>query len=257
MQDNRCISNIYGSGTQTRYLTCAKLRKLLITKTLVGFVAERYTPDMLRCTVLLLFVASAPLAFGQLDTNTITVSASRSVSLMPDQVVFTVTVQSGLNVGLDDVLAALQGTGITAANFTSSNGGFVVFDPTTALHPPIQWTFSLPVPLTKIKDTLTALSALQKTIGQNNSGMSVAFTLHGPQVSAQLFSSQSCSLADLIVDARTQADKLAGAAGLRVGGILAMSTFASSSIGNVGNPFFGSSVVPPGCSATIKFALLR
>jgi hypothetical protein len=52
------------------------------------------------------------LAFGQIDSNSITVTASNNVSLQPDQAVFGTTVQSGINTGLDDVLMALQGSGI-------------------------------------------------------------------------------------------------------------------------------------------------
>ena len=61
----------------------------------------------------------SPLAFGQLDSNSITVTASRNASLQPDQAVFAVSVQSGISASLDDVLAALQGSGITAANLSS------------------------------------------------------------------------------------------------------------------------------------------
>ena len=66
-----------------------------------------------------LLILSVPAAFGQLDSNSVTVSATRSMTQQPDQVLFGVTVQSGLNTSLDDVVAALQGSGITAANFSA------------------------------------------------------------------------------------------------------------------------------------------
>ncbi len=43
---------------------------------------------MLKRTLILSFLMSASLAFGQGDSNTVTVTASQSVNLQPDQVVF-------------------------------------------------------------------------------------------------------------------------------------------------------------------------
>src|ERR1039457_2549508 len=72
-----------------------------------------------RTTLAFALVMSASLAFGQIDSNAVTVTASRNANLQPDQVLFGVGVTSGLNVSLDDVVAALAGSGITVANFSS------------------------------------------------------------------------------------------------------------------------------------------
>ena len=66
-------------------------------------------------------LASASLVFAQTDANSITVVASRNTTLQADQAVFNVSVTSGLNTTLEDVLGALQGSGVTAANFTGVN----------------------------------------------------------------------------------------------------------------------------------------
>src|SRR5579863_4641627 len=84
--------------------------------TLLGIVRE-YTAKMRKSALVCFMMLSGSLAFGQLDSNSITVSASRSTSLQPDLAVFAVTVQSGLSTSLADVIAALQGSGITQANF--------------------------------------------------------------------------------------------------------------------------------------------
>ena len=73
---------------------------------------------MLKRTLILGFLLSASLAFGQLDSNSITVTASQSVNLQPDQVLFAVYVSTPLTASLDDVLAAVKGAGITSANFS-------------------------------------------------------------------------------------------------------------------------------------------
>ena len=202
----------------------------------------------------------APLAFAQLDTNSITVSVSRSSMVPPDQVAFAVTVQSPLSTSMDDVLAALQGSGISAANFTSvgTNPSYAV--PATPAM--LSWTFTLTVPFAKQKDTVTSLTALQQTIAQNKNGLTLSFTVAGTQVSAQALQSQTCPLTDLISDARTQAQSIAAAAGVTVGPILALSSAASSpipaAITYVGLASYVSSpTYAPPCGLTVKFVLFR
>ena len=79
---------------------------------------------MQRTFAVFAFLLSASLAFAQLDSNSITVTASRATVLQPDQVIFVVNVTSGLDTSLDNVIAALSGTGITVANFTGINSGY-------------------------------------------------------------------------------------------------------------------------------------
>jgi hypothetical protein len=60
------------------------------------------------------------LAFGQLDSNSVTVTSTHgATSSMPDQAIYSVHVNSDLNAGLDDVIAALPGSAISAANLQS------------------------------------------------------------------------------------------------------------------------------------------
>ena len=208
------------------------------------------------------------LAFGQLDSNSVTVTASRGASVQADQAVFGVFVDSGLNTSLDDVLAALQGSGITVANFSgvSENAAILLFSgqPNPAPPPMLEWVFGLSVPLSKLKDTFASLTALQMNIAKKNNGLSLTFRVQGTQVSPQLLQQQTCSLPDLIADARAQAEKLATAAGLHVGSVLAMSSFTSATVPSSVVPvisgigfFSAAPVAPPVCSATVKFALLR
>jgi uncharacterized protein YggE len=204
---------------------------------------------------------SSSLVFGQLDSNSITVNASRSTNLQPDQAVFAVTVQSGLSTSLDDVIAALQGSGITTSNFSSvrSLDSFTIIPPVSQPTSGLAWDFTLAAPLSKTKDTVASLASLQQSLAQGKSGLKLSFGVQGTRVSAQLLQSQTCSLADLVSDARAQAQKMADAAGLTLGSILALSSATSSSGGVVIAALTGllTDAYAPPCALTVKFAVTR
>lgn len=205
----------------------------------------------------LLLAATASLGFGQLDPYTVTISASRSTPLQPDQIVLSVYVTSGLNTGLNDVVAALPGSGITDAGLSGVS---------TLLYTPqltLQWTFTLTAPLSQIGATFATLTNLQQTIGQKNSGMTLTFGASGAQVSPQLLASQSCSIPDLVADARAQAQKLADAAGLPLGQVITIQSGGAGStvpegsfiLGVVGFQNFAIGSTSFNCTIVVKFAL--
>jgi hypothetical protein len=224
---------------------------------------------MVKRLPIFLLILSIPGAFAQLDSNSVIVSAARSMTQQPDQVLFGVTVQSGLNTSLDDVVAALQGSGITAANFSAvSTAPAYVLIGTGGPQPPtvtpmLLWTFALPAPLAKIKDTIATLTALQQRIAQQTNALTLSFNVQGTQISAQLQQSQVCPTSDLLADATAQAQKLAAAAGFTLGAILAMSsqTPNPTGIGSVasitGLLSFAPPILPTVCAITVKFAILR
>lgn len=198
---------------------------------------------MLRRTPIPALLLFAPLAFAQLDSNSVTVTAFRTASVQPDEAVYGVYVDSDLNASLSDIIAALQGSGITITNFSGVNT-VQNYDQSSGKPLPVmlEWSFRLPAALSKMKDTTAALTALQQSLMQKNPGLTLSFNLQATQVSQQLQQSQTCALSDLISDARASAQKLANAAGLGVGTVLAMSSQTSSF---------------PSCSMTVKFALGR
>jgi uncharacterized protein YggE len=215
--------------------------------------------------LIVLWLAGASLVFGQLETDTITIQASRSVTMTPDQVSFYITVTAGPTSSLDQIVAALSGLGITASNFSSMYGAM---DNQSSL----QWSFTLATPLTKINATIASLVALQQSMIKNNSGMSLTFQVQGAYISPEAFQSQSCSAKDLVADAQTQAQKVAAAAGLTIGPIVAISDGSSSAtavytfaarLGDFSNlswtntTAFWFNPAPSGCSIEVKFKLLR
>lgn len=213
----------------------------------------------MRNLLLILVIAGSPV-WAQLETDTITIEASRQVNLQPDQIVFSVQVLAPKTAGLDEVLAKVAGTGIAAADLTSvynsSNDNF-------------SWVFSLPVPVSQAGATATVLTRLQQ-----QSQRTVQFYAQETRVSPALQQSQGCSQANLVSDARTQAQNLAAATGFSVGPVLAVSdgsgpqliplllqiqTFASFlQAGALLSPSAAIDVTPPlACSAVVKFRLFR
>jgi hypothetical protein len=213
---------------------------------------------MRKSFLILALLVCASVISAQTDSNSVTVTASRSTTFQADQALFGINVTSSLNTSLDDVLAALQGSGITIANFSglyNSQFYYPVSPPDPTLPPPmLQWSFGLVAPLSKIKDTIGSLTSLQQNVAKKNSGLSLTFQIQGSQASAAAQQSQTCSLSDLIADARAKAQKMVDAAGLGVGVVLAMSSttnVASSAIQFYPGPFAAP------CSLTVKFALQR
>lgn len=208
----------------------------------------------------ILLLAASPV-FGQLPSNTLTIGATRSIALQADQLVFGVSVSSGNAATLKQFFGALSGLGITSANLSGVDNS----NATT-----LQWNFTLPVPIANLTATIGFLTSLEQNITQNNSGLMLTFNVNGTEVSPQLQQSQqsqSCSNANLISDATTQAQKLAAAAGMTLGPILKLSNvpLAESSISGgfgVAELALAAYVVPVNysppltCSLTVQFQLL-
>ena len=172
------------------------------------------------------------LLLGQLNSNTVTVTASQNSSSQPDQAIFNVTVGSGTDKGLDDILKSVASVGISAANLTG-----ITFPPLQTNPPQLDWLFQLPVGLSAVKQTTASFVALQKSIAQ--AGGSLSFSLGGTQSSGT--QTQSCDFAGLIANAQAQAQSSAAAAGSAVGRIVGIAGSTSQGVGN--------------CSITLTFGL--
>ncbi len=184
-----------------------------------------------------LLFCCVPCAFAQVDSNSVTVTAFRTIVVQPDQASFSVSVTAPVTSTMDDVLAVLQPAGIGLANFSN-----VYTTYSSANVPMLQWTFSLVGPLTNTKATVATLTNLESSVA-NNLRYSIAFALQGTGTSAQASQSQSCPLPDLLNEAKAKAQAMASAAGRFVSGLIALATNVPS---------------PPGvgCSVTAKFSLV-
>jgi hypothetical protein len=84
-------------------------------------------------------------------------------------------------------------------------------------------------------------TGLQMVLSKAGNGLSLGFTVLQMQVSPQAQQAQPCSLPALISDAHAQALKIANAANMALGQVLALA-----------NALSGTNVT---CSATVKFAM--
>ena len=171
------------------------------------------------CRFLLVVLASCVAA--QTEPTSLTITASRSVYPQPDEAVFGINVFAGPEVGVAEILATLRDAGVADAKLTSvTYAGFIL--PGSATQTPVNWTFTLNTPLSKLKDTAAVISGAQQSIAANKPALLMRFATQGVQVSEHA-QSEACSFGDLIGDARAQAQKLAGEASLKVASILALS----------------------------------
>ena len=185
------------------------------------------------------------LVLGQTSYNSITVTSPTTASpAQPDQTTVVVSVTATADQTLDQIVAALPGTGITAASLVGISGpstaiftssGPVTTQPTTTLI----WNFQLSVPVAKAKDTVAALVSLEKTLAQNKSGLS--FTFYQSGATSSPAQAAGCSLSGLMADALAQAQTIAGAAGLNVGAVLGVNGASSDGA--------------PACLLTVRFAV--
>jgi hypothetical protein len=183
----------------------------------------------------------------------VTVTASRTVNIPPDQAVVGVSVNTATTGTLDDAMAGLVGSGMTGSNFAgvSTVQSYSGSDTVTQL----QWSFTTTTDLSALKSTLTLLAGVQQAVAAKNNGTSISFGVQYTQVSQKAAQSQPCSLSGLIFDARTQAQQLAAAANMTVGQVLAISGFTATAGTGVGGNAYAYAPSAPACSLIVKFAL--
>ena len=225
----------------------------------VGFSPRGASAPLLILCVLL----SAPVAFAQLDNDTITVTASRQASLPADQALVGVTVSAPPEVPLEDVLALIGPAGFNMANLTGTYSLVAT-----------QWSFSRAVSFDRVSSTLAALAAARDAGAQKDPRIDIAYYLQGAQVSDQVRAAHPCVFPSLLSDAQRQAQNIAAAAGVRVGSIVAMSdsggvqgvigyVLPAVRLGDFSqwfSPSLGSFLLgsaPPTCVITVQFRLVR
>lgn len=155
-------------------------------------------------------------AVAQVQSNTLTIGASRPFALSPDQAIISVYVRSGSAVGADAVFAAVAPVGLSPANLQYVQS---TRDPDSNMS--LDWTFSLPVSFPKVKSTLDALRFIQQALTRDTGAISLTFSLTGARSSPE--QQPQCPYQDLLSDAQAESEKLADAAQLRAGPIVSLS----------------------------------
>ena len=182
--------------------------------------------------------------------NSVTVTVSRSVNVQPDLALFQVDIVTGTSSSLEDVLSAVQGSILTAANFSSLRTIQQYLPDRNGPVDSLDWTFSVTAPIGNLKNQVSQLTKLQQAVAEKKNGMSVSFSVQSTQVSAQAAQSANCSVTDLMADAKAQALKMTAASGSLLGGVLAMSGITQSPGANSS----ATSYYYPACTLTVKFA---
>jgi len=235
---------------------------------------------MRKSSLALLLLALPFAAFAQVDDDTITVTASRSTNLQPDEVVVGVNVSTTPDLSLDDIVGLLTGTGITAANLSSASTTTYLY----AGQPQqlsSQWYFAINVPISNVTTLLGSLVKLQQKLAPPAGKLSVSYNIQTVQVSQQLLDANPCAYTTLVSDAQRQAQTLAAAAGVGVGPVVAIGNSPgvqlaavpavrsgdySSLVGAVYDPLTGAAssayqwfapAAAPSCSMTVSFQLKR
>ena len=192
---------------------------------------------------LFVLVLTPFLASAQLTPNSVTVTATRPGVNQPDIVRFSVSISSAADATREEVVAA---AGMATAQFTGVSYYF------SSANLPLTWTFSLTAPLANLRATLGLLTALQNSLTKDKK-FGLSFSVVGTEVSPQ---SRDCALPDLIADARSQAAKLASAAGMIVGAVQAISG-STNSAPAIPAGFGGvTTTSSPTCAITVRFALV-
>ena len=201
-----------------------------------------------------------PSAFAQADGNSISYTASQTVSVAPDRMEFSIRVFTPLDTSLDRVLAVLPIEGIDASHLVGVDRAYYGSSSLEGLG----WTFDLVVPISKSQGIVSALSAGQQSLKNDKSSLSIFFNGSGARSATDLQDYLSCPSGDLLAEARTRAQTLAALAGGTVGKILALSDgsgVGSSgvffSVGIPGLGFAASPTFETSCRLTVKFELLR
>ena len=143
--------------------------------------------------------------------------------------------------------AAVASLGITVQDFLNVETGYSYFDDDEGLTN----SFSLTAPFDKMKETMALLDASRRSLTAEK-GMDLRYSLYG--VSATKTSTEQARdrlFPELMADARRQAELMAAAAGMRVGGVVGLS---QGSIGGVyAGP--GRGVTSTSVDLLVKFSL--
>lgn len=144
-------------------------------------------------------------------TDGITASASRSITLPPENAVFTVDLTTDPGTTVEQAAALLKDTGITAANLVRVNGALPSGGP---LVMRVGYEFQATAPYAKVKDMLGKLENARNTLaGRSTLDYSMSLTASEQAYQA----ARQRIMPELIAEVRQRAEFLANAGGLTLG----------------------------------------
>ncbi len=213
---------------------------------------------MKRLLVLLVLLSFS--AFAQVTMEGITTSASKTITLLPDSAVFIVDVTSASGTTVDQAVALIRDTGITATNLVgaATTQDYQFVPPGTPPSLRMVHEFQITVPYARVKEMSDKLRAATTVVVDAGGSLSYGLSLSASDDALQL--ARQRVLPDLIAELKRRADTLAGAAGLHVGSIQSISD-NSYVTGVVASSRFilgsSSSGLQATFQASAKFGVLR
>lgn len=182
------------------------------------------------------------LLYGQ--TDALSVTATKTVDLAPDEVTFSVVALVDQDTTLDQVLQMVKDTGTAAKDLGGI--GSSQFGPSPN-QTRLVYQFTLTTPLAKFKDTLDRFAAVRRSLAASSSTAELqtnAVAIAPAEATREQARLQTTP--DLIADARKKADALAKAAGLTLGPIVGIGEATSASGSQFGIPVYGPYYGPVG-----------
>lgn len=151
----------------------------------------------------------------------LTVSASRSLSIAPDEAAVSIQAVAELSRTQDEVVAALAGVGVKSEHLTGLRTADPEYDYQTGRPkegaPRLQYQFGITIPLATWNDVLARLDVMAKTPPEALESVRFTATISVSAKAAE--QARLAVLPEVIAEARRNADTLALVAGFRVGAI--------------------------------------
>ena len=199
--------------------------------------------------VFLALVALCAPMFAQ--TDAIVVAATRSVTLPPDEVSFTLAILTDSNVSLTQVLQASQSFGLATTDLLSINSQQFGPNPNQTQ---LAYVFFYVVAFSKFGETNEKIAALRRSLGANSPPMDlqVYSIVASPSVAARQQAGQDL-LTQLFADAKQRAGQLAAVAGVNLGGVLGVTDLGETQGSVIYGPYGPSG--PGGVRTTFSLSV--
>jgi len=234
-----------------------QVQQIATAASLMPGALVRLTSSNTVCALTTSFALGAPSS-----TSSITVTTTDAVPTPPDQAAIYIYITSGPAGSLADISAALTDAGVTGATFAGISQLPLQAAPVDLMD--LTWKFTETVPLANLKDTFAQLTTAARTISEGNSGLRLTFGAAGLSFS-QL---PVCPQAELLSEAKSQAQNVATAAGVNAGPVLSLSAPALATAPAFVAAIFGAVTIydplsapsmplqTPTCSLTAQFQML-
>jgi hypothetical protein len=184
----------------------------------------------------------------------ITVTASRTADLSPEEVTWNIAVLADQDSTLDQVLQAIKDTGLAAKDLTGISAQQYGPGPSQSR---LAYQFAITARFASFKETMDKLAAARRSLLANNSNIELqTYFMSVAASEASREQARQAALADLIADARRKAELAAKAAGLTLGSIQGMIDSTSAVLG-VAGPYtpYGPAGLKTVFQVTVRFGV--